>query len=363
MSKKLKILAGAEHPGSANTIIPTIKTLQANGEEVYILKPTEAVQALYDKNNLKVTHDSFEDLSADLILTGTAFERDKVNLEQKLLKLGKERNIPTLAVLDFWNNYKERFTVDGEILSPTKIAIMDEYAKKGMLDAGFSEEILEVTGQPAFDHLKNLAANFTETDKENVKRKLASKRVLVTHCLHTDAGLSRYEYGFNDDMVVASVLDAMQKWNDVTYVLRAHPRELDKQRDTYNPGKFEYYRYLASKAGVDVVVQGDVTTDEACLASDLVVGVFSTMLVNCAYMDLNHVSLSPYSKKDLNELLITRKLGVTPYADTFAESVELVKKALFDEQYKEEQAVKRSTFKTDGKAGERVTKLVYDLFK
>ncbi len=364
----MRVLVGAGHPGGANAIIPVVKKLKENGEEVTIVKSTPVVEENYQKSRLKSDVESFEGVKADIILTATATETDTV--DQKLMNYANQENIPSIVVLDFWNRYMERFTdVSGNFTLPTKIAVMDNYAKQDMLKLNFSEDVLVVTGQPAFDNLEELARKFSQEERLRVRQKLNSKKYLVPHVFHTDKGLSREEFGFNDGDVVEVVVEALIGL-DATYVMRPHPRELKEK-----PEKFEKFKSLAEQKGIHTVIQGDVTTDEVCLASDIVVGVYSTMLVNCAYMDLDHVSLSPNNKKG-NDILITRSLRVTPYADTIDSGVNLLISALTPEDrihwnnslsyegarnYLTETEQNRKNFKTDGKATERVTELVYEL--
>jgi len=62
---------------------------------------------------------------ASLVLTGTGWSSD---LEHLARRLARTRGIPTVAVLDHWINYEDRFTRNGEVVLPDAIYVTDKYA-------------------------------------------------------------------------------------------------------------------------------------------------------------------------------------------------------------------------------------------
>ena len=61
-----------------------------------------------------------------LLISGTGWETD---LEHLSRKIAKNTKIPSIAVIDHWTNYLERFNFNEEIIMPDHILVSDEYAK------------------------------------------------------------------------------------------------------------------------------------------------------------------------------------------------------------------------------------------
>jgi len=84
-------------------------------------------------------------------------------------------------------------------------------------------------------------------------------------------------------------------------------------------------------------------------------------LVEASYLDKPAISLQPGLKK--NDFLVTNKLGVTLPVYEHGKIESVLNKLLFDKKYAAELARKRKDFRTDGRATERVTNLVYQMLK
>ena len=62
---------------------------------------------------------------AATVVTGTGWES---TLEHDARKLAREQGIPTIAVIDHWTNYADRFVRSGEQVLPDEIWVSDPYA-------------------------------------------------------------------------------------------------------------------------------------------------------------------------------------------------------------------------------------------
>ena len=104
----------------------------------------------------------------------TATSANGIDLEKLFLGAARRLGVPALAVLDFWSNYRQRFSDqrDNLIYLPDRIAVMDEHARTEMIAEGFAPELLSVTGQPAFDALEPAQQRFTPDARAAVRAQL-----------------------------------------------------------------------------------------------------------------------------------------------------------------------------------------------
>ncbi len=79
---------------------------------------------------------------AATVITGTGWAS---NLEHEARRLARQQGIPSVAVIDHWTNYRERFIRDGEQVLPDEIWVTDGYAHT-MAQAAFPD--VRVINQP-----------------------------------------------------------------------------------------------------------------------------------------------------------------------------------------------------------------------
>lgn len=68
---------------------------------------------------------AFAITGASTVITGTGWES---NLEHEARRLAREQGIYSIAVIDHWTNYKDRFVRKGELILPDEIWVSDPYA-------------------------------------------------------------------------------------------------------------------------------------------------------------------------------------------------------------------------------------------
>ena len=127
---------------------------------------------------------------AQLLLVGTSVNAQ--DYERKLIACARELDVPSLALLDFWSNYRERFDDDTGALRylSDSIAVMDERAREEMCALGFDAARLVVTGQPAFDGLQGIRMQFDSARRRKIREDLAAQERSVRWTL-----LSRHNLG------------------------------------------------------------------------------------------------------------------------------------------------------------------------
>ncbi|HII30176.1 hypothetical protein COT48_00970 [Candidatus Woesearchaeota archaeon CG08_land_8_20_14_0_20_47_9] len=104
----------------------------------------------------------------------------------------------------------------------------------------------------------------------------------------------------------------------------------------------------------------DMDAQELAAISDLVLGAFSTVLVEAIYMRKPVISMQPGLRgEDPIAFLTERKIIPVGYSE---EACRLfIKTAILTKAYRKELLQKVSGFRTDGKATKRVVNLIYEM--
>src|SRR5918911_445050 len=281
----MRILTVAGDAGGARALTPVIRRLLKSGAEVECCAYAAAIKIW--------ASDSFETRPVfpveltdyDKILLGTSVSAEKFELE--IIRQARAVRVPTISVLDFWTNYRERFTAaDGELVLPGAIAVMDERAREQMIALGFPAEILRVTGQPAFDELaryRREAATVEETDGE---------RRAVVSVLYASQPLSqlysREQLGFDErevwSDVAAALSEILSRCNrECILYFKPHPREADGDSPPMIDSAF-----LKT-----VIMDAFADPRRAALDCDLVVGMNSILLLEACFLSRPVVSYQP----------------------------------------------------------------------
>jgi hypothetical protein len=271
--------------------------------------------------------------AADLLLTGTSV--NSAMLEHRFIAAARALGVPSLAVLDFWLNYVERFTDTGSRLShrPDRIAVMDERAQAEMVAEGFDASSLVVTGQPAFDDLAHWRDAFTDAHRQDLRARwgtTAGELVVLFVSqpfgeLYGAAATNPLFYGFHEQQVLALVIEALEeiardRRHGIMLIVRPHPRE-------------DAAAFAASRSStVRVLVSSDLAARDAALAADLVTGMNSVVLMEACYLQCLTVSLQPGLRRP--DVLPTNRLGLSRGVYEASDIRPALDQLLFDEDVK-----------------------------
>ena len=230
---------------------------------------------------------------AGLLLTATSV--NGLDRERDAITTARRLGVPSLALLDFWSNYRLRFIdQDGRLNLPDRIAVMDALAADEMVAAGLPADRLEITGQPAFDGLAARLAAFSSGRREQLRRELglATGDCLVLYVSQPFAAIygspaqARETMGFTDEEVLALsvrtlVALAERRHRRIVMAIRRHPREFETMPPVAQP---EWFR---------AVNWGGVEKAEAVLSADLVLGMNSILLLEAVQLGQIVVSVQP----------------------------------------------------------------------
>ena len=307
MAVQKRILAFAREPGGAETIAPVVAKLRNRGQVEVELLAKDYSAARFAAVGLDYVDTEWADgeglgpqveaiiaeRSPDVLLT-SASSRPQDDMTEKLLwKFAADRDVPSLAVLDQWQNYIMRFSGPsaGERLSymPSCVAVMDEAVRRDMVSEGFPTDRILVSGHPRFEVLHDYAAR---TDRDAARDKVIALGIepdarIVTFVSEPARRFFAAEEGFDETSTLAALLDCCRGWADgdaIDIALKYHPRNtLDDFAEIDDP---------ASESGLRLHhIVDEIEPWDLLLASDLVVGMISILLVDSVLLGIPTLSV------------------------------------------------------------------------
>lgn len=123
---EVPIVAVAHDAGAANIILAWMQAEKDCEWRAVMRGPAAKLWSGLDipvVKNYDLIEQALED--ASVLLSGTGWASD---LEHEARRQAKARGIKTIAVIDHWVNYKERFVRHGEVVLPDEIYVTDDYA-------------------------------------------------------------------------------------------------------------------------------------------------------------------------------------------------------------------------------------------
>lgn len=298
----MRTLAAATFAGGANVLLPVLRKLQLQPEvRLRVVAERQALQILSEqgipveepppapKERDLFLRSLFRKEAPDTLLLGTS---RGASIEKELLRIGQERGIPSLAVVDHWSHYKARFLEPGsrQLRLPTRIALMDTQALERAVADGLPRKILKVTGQP---HLQYLATALRDPALQRHARKLRDTWLqdeqgpLLLFC--SELFSENRGYAQTDALEgLAEALDLLEKDAPPRaparpkLVVKLHPKE---SRAPFQAGP-------ASRRRGFLLVEVEAAWP-CLLAADVLVGMTSMMLLEGAIAGRPAISYQP----------------------------------------------------------------------
>lgn len=275
------IIISATDPGGGNSVFPLLSPLRKREYKVMSILENESCnmwdqegERYIDAGTLSESFlaELFEKNKPNLVITGTSAG---VTIEKKITKEARNRNISCIAVLDFWSHYWQRFSSPGKkdfMYLPDVVCVMDDVAKQEMVDEGFDEGILYVTGNPHFDHF---ADGITSLDEDS------ERIVFISQPLSTLSEKKGFtEYGYDEMEVLSDIVGILEKEAyNYTLVIRPHPKE--------DPSKFDMFKNRQVRVSNQSSLVQDISS------AGLIVGMCSSVLLQAAIAQKKVISYQP----------------------------------------------------------------------
>jgi hypothetical protein len=369
-SRTLRVLALNHDAGGANALVPVIRHLQRElAIDVSVVGGPFAAEVFRRRRLAFRTPADYGPASGlkeqaaaiiarerpDVVFSGASWGE---TIEKFAWDNAAEMGVPSLALLDMWCMYWQRF---GDVATgrrfthvPTCVAVMDDTARQGLLQAGFSAEQVRVTGQPHFDYLRAMRGRASERGAA-WRRSLGLSRngflVLFASESHSadlgrDASSPHY-LGYTEQDVLGGlvhVLEGLRRraGRPIELVVKLHPKETEAP-------------VLHTGFPVRVLRQGDPL--QMIGGADAVVGMTSMLLVEAAV--IGHPALSFQPIPPQHDTMWPNRIGVTQPIYTSRGLA-----AALREVMKGPQAVRQPdglNGLADGKAAQRVAEVILTL--
>ena len=294
------------HPGGANAILPVLLALKDRGGrcEGMVSRLSNNIFFSYfpDLHLMDewVSEDSaisaIRKCKPDLVVLGTSEPEDPIlgKPEAVFAFAARREKVPSVSILDFWTAYRTRFSLPGSAhldALPDAICVMDGRAKEGLVSEGFPDELLFVTGNPHWDHLVKINRELTRLDRQVLKRRMGvAERKLILFISQPLSGLGGWHEAYDEHEVLAQLsrlVERVCKGNEVALWVKLHPRE----------DKAVMSEAVRSSATKNIrIMDADEEVYRTGKAADLIVGMFSMLLVEYALLGLPVISFQPIGR-------------------------------------------------------------------
>lgn len=293
-TRRARVVAIAGDAGGARAVGPVISHLRTTGAQVEC-RAYDAALEIWTREGLcpRPPSGGVAGFSHALVATSV----NALQHELHLVDAARAAGIRSVAVVDFWANYRARFTgPDGRLVLPDAIAVMDEVARSEAVAAGLGAERVVVTGQPAFDALGDVRRG-RERIREEVRRRAGvGTELLILYAsqplyqLYSAEQLGTDPRSALPDIVVAlgEVLGARRR--EATLIVKLHPREMSEP--------FVAPAVDGTALRVRVVRDDTIAPRELVAASDLVVGISTVLLMEACLIGVPVVSYQPRMRWD-----------------------------------------------------------------
>ncbi len=314
----MKILAVASLGGGAQALAPVIKQLRSKGVQVQAvsykagsagfrasgIEPDKEFQRLPLHEDLRSTIRRFMPTSILTSANPLQEQTGRMTLEQRFWAAGKNQNIPTIAVLDSWGNYIERF-VDLEVRAnvgpkirqgkggpnyrvPQVIAVMDDIAKGELVRGGIGRLAqIEVTGSPYFAEVRAQFDAMGKKTRETLLKKpvfesFFPKGKLIVFI--SDSMAPFPDLGFTEKSVLQSFLSvvnelAKQGKAKFNVVVRPHPVRHQDAAEAFAIETPDISKVIHNPGMDRTDAANAYSLEELLFAADLVVGTWNTPLI------------------------------------------------------------------------------------
>lgn len=365
------VLALSRDRGSMQAILPVIKALSSDAVIKVSVVSMEVSRTLCEHYGIKAEYLDpqeyqkapavtiaavLERLRPDIILSGSSPARgpQPETPEQYGIIEGRKRGIPSVAVLDFWGMYHERFVACGDRVSldllPEVMCVLDERCRKDLLHLGAPSARMRTTHNPWLDRVA----------KESMHPSLPSPltqgtdgfRIVFVSQPLAEMGAGR-SWSYDQERVLRFLLDALPESSGRPHrvLVWPHPGE--------HPSRWKNASHY-SRPDVEVLVTEE--RGASVLAHvDLLASSHSTVIYEALYHGTPVISLRPdgswLSPMHTDQLGLSLLFGQSDLLSEYFTKMDPIaeRRRLLEAK---QQLLAKQLFFSDGEATRRVTETV-----
>lgn len=353
----MKILTASKDLGSAQSLLSPINRFLLDGKDVInVVTYGSRAEEYFRKNRIDVSpvqeeeifSKVMEEILPDVILTGSSCSfTDKELVEHTAIRLARSYRIPSITILDFPNMIDKRFS-EGYI--PDRILVPDNFSLEKMIENGINPEKMVVTGNPHYDLIQNKAKKYNEME---IRRKIRQRydirdnTSLIFFASQSMKERGEDNRGFDQYTAFEEFLSAAERLKDIFIAVRPHPNEGDGLEE------------IIKKYEVPLIVTREGLTQEFLYSADIVVSMYSTVLIEAVYLGSYGISLQPGLNQE--DTLVTNSLGLTVPVYERGKIYDVMKDLLSNGLVKQEldKNIRLFLSNADGDASSRVVDEVY----
>ena len=278
----MRILIVSHDAGGAEVVSAWVKK-NHNHEFAYCLKGP--AQSIFSRKLAGMKIVDYNDLVLevfDLVLTGTSWSSD---LERLIIKQARIKGVKSVAYLDHWVNYRERFGYPSQNWLenlPDEIWCGDKYAMEVCRNCGFPGQKLRLVENEYFCQIIEEA--------EAYKNDVIPKSILyicepIGEHMKKDHG-DEFYLGYNEFSALKSFFETLLKSDMSSYLItvRLHPSEKD--------GKYDFI-VNRFKNDLQIDISHDNHLYEDIQRAEIVVGCESMALVIAVKLNKKVFSVIP----------------------------------------------------------------------
>lgn len=256
----------------------------------------------------------------DVFVCGTGFQTET---ELLMMEECKHYGICTVAILDYWSNYKSRFAFQDAFMWPDIYIVMDNIAEQEAVADGVPKSIIKVLGHPGLDEV------------------LGKRKAPITPNVEGDVLLlgepmsGRTALGYDGERFFADCIDVLTGLGK-RFSIKFHPRD-----DAELQRKYSAYQ-----------VEGDLL--EIASQQDIVIGMTTIALLHCSLLGKKAVSYQPGLACE--DGCISNKLGLSKLITSREKLLSFLSQPVFDVKMRQIDLIWM-----DGKSTERIARFLENL--
>jgi hypothetical protein len=358
-----KLLVFSADPGGAECLSPVMWLLNNKTEILLLCKGTAArvFKRLGHQyiNTDDMTFEAIKNIVEGHVVGGvltSASSLPENDMTEKMLWVwAKEKNIPSIAVLDQWENYINRFSGRGTgecmMFMPDKICVMDELVKSEMMRDGFLEDRLCITGHPAIESFAKMIAAY----RKSPNREMLAESRSGLRLLFFSQPIKKYYgnmLGYDECTVlrdIVSAFSALEKaiGEKIDLLCKLHPKNSKEDFRTLDRKKRAVARFIVD----------EYPNCELIVGSDIIVGISSIMLLHSLLAGVPTISYIPGDFGAAN-LPMPVRIGAISRAQNKNDLTNLMIRLMTDKKFLDKYVAGQKICKDHDGAGGNVASLV-----